>query len=104
MKNDNFEWFADTGIYKQHPDADDEGASNAATGITPSYSGVINYLNKFGQVLPGNYKDYDPVSELYYAVIRYFKNLGNISSWSDLNTNDANTKEVLLDGFPAITN
>ncbi|MFN3976479.1 MAG: pilus assembly protein [Aquificaceae bacterium] len=39
-----------------------------------SYSGVINYINKFGY--KDGYKEYDPISEMYYEIIRYFKNLG----------------------------
>ncbi len=38
------------------------------------YSGIINYINKFGY--DSGYKTYDPISEMYYEVIRYFKNLG----------------------------
>ncbi len=38
------------------------------------YSGVINYINKFGYY--DGYKTYDPISEMYYEIIRYFKNLG----------------------------
>ncbi|MHB1084992.1 MAG: pilus assembly protein [Thiobacillus sp.] len=36
-------------------------------------SGVINYINKFSDA---GYKSYDPIGELYYESIRYFKNLG----------------------------
>lgn len=36
-------------------------------------SGVINYINKFSDV---GYKSYDPIGELYYESLRYFKNLG----------------------------
>ena len=42
----------------------------AATG---GRSGVINYVNRFHR---DGYKSYDPVSELFYESIRYFKNLG----------------------------
>ncbi|MFZ8784426.1 pilus assembly protein [Thermocrinis sp.] len=38
------------------------------------YSGVINYINKFGYY--DGYKQYDPISEMYYEIIRYFKKLG----------------------------
>jgi hypothetical protein len=38
------------------------------------YSGVINYINKFGYY--DGYKTYDPISEMYYEIIRYFKKLG----------------------------
>jgi len=40
---------------------------------------------------------YDNVGELYYATVRYFENLGNVSQW----TNSATSTE--LDGFPAVT-
>lgn len=36
-------------------------------------SGVINYINRFHR---DGYKSHDPVSELFYESIRYFKNLG----------------------------
>lgn len=39
-----------------------------------SYSGVVNYINKFGYA--SGYKSYDPISEMYYEIIRYFKKLG----------------------------
>ncbi len=39
-----------------------------------SYSGVINYINKFGYA--SGYKEFDPISEMYYEIIRYFKKLG----------------------------
>lgn len=42
-------------------------------------SGVINYVNKFSD--PG-YKSLDPVSELFYESIRYFKNLGPTPEYS----------------------
>ena len=38
------------------------------------FSGVINYINKFGY--NAGYKSYDPISEMYYEIIRYFKKLG----------------------------
>ena len=43
-------------------------------GITGGNSGIINYINKFGY--NSGYKSYDPISEMYYEIIRYFKNLG----------------------------
>ncbi|MCC6026697.1 MAG: hypothetical protein LM575_06990, partial [Caldimicrobium sp.] len=39
-----------------------------------AFSGVINYINKFGY--NSGYKTYDPISEMYYEIIRYFKKLG----------------------------
>jgi type IV pilus assembly protein PilY1 len=46
-----------------------------------SYSGVINYINKFGY--NAGYKSFDPISEMYYEIIRYFKIL---KSWDILRT------------------
>ena len=56
-----------------------------ATGRRPTIadSGVINYINKFGQMTTANHKTYDPVSELYYAAIRYLRNQGNIPEYTD---------------------
>lgn len=49
------------GTFKLNPDAAAEGSS-----------GVINYVNKFGDNAP--YDVRDPVSELYYTAIRYMRN------------------------------
>jgi Tfp pilus tip-associated adhesin PilY1 len=43
------------------------------SGVSGANSGVINYINKFGYT--SGYKSYDPMGELYYEVVRYFKNL-----------------------------
>ncbi len=48
--NPNAEWDAVTGVFKENPDND----------TSYNTSGVVNYLNKFGRLLPdrpGNYKD-----------------------------------------------
>lgn len=89
VSNPNAEWDAATGIFTKNPDPVDA----AVVGV--SNSGVINYLNKFGTL--GTYKSFDPVSELYYSVIRYYKNLGNVSAY----TKDATA--TMIDGFPVIT-
>ncbi len=60
-------------------------------------SGVINYVNKFA-VKANGYKVFDPVSELFYEAIRYFKNLGpTLETYDGLNTSNNG-------GFPIITN
>jgi type IV pilus assembly protein PilY1 len=43
--------------------------------LAVSNSGVVNYLNKFGDTITGNvgYKQYD-AAHLYYAALRYFRN------------------------------
>lgn len=43
-------------------------------------SGVINYINKFSDA---GYKSRDPISELFYEGIRYFKNLGRTPEFAD---------------------
>jgi type IV pilus assembly protein PilY1 len=90
VTNTRSEWDATTGIMNTNPDT----SLASASGV--SYSGVMNYLNKFGETSK-SYMQNDNVSELYYAAIRYFENLGNVSQW----TNAASTAE--LDGFPAAT-
>jgi type IV pilus assembly protein PilY1 len=95
------EWNATTGVYITNPDG-----INSAMGITIANSGVLNYLNKFGEIsriIGDNYKTYDPVSELYYAALRYYKNLGNIPQWSNYGSASVATRTTWVDGFPVIT-
>jgi type IV pilus assembly protein PilY1 len=84
------EWDGTSGIMYTNPDP------GTATASGVGQSGVMNYLNKFGQASQ-KYMMYDNVSELYYAAVRYFENLGNVPEW----TNGASATE--LDGFPAVT-
>ena len=95
------EWDANSGVQITNPDSTDASATTSALGVTVSNSGVINYLNKFGQVQQ-SYKRRDPVSELYYGALRYLKNQGSVPLWSDI-ASDTN-KVRLVDGFPVITN
>ena len=102
--NDHPEWDASTGVLIANPDPDDATATNSEFGITVTNSGVINYLNKFGELTTQNHKSYDPVSEMYYAGLRYVRNLGNVSAYTDMS--DATTTEAkynYADGFPVIT-
>ena len=46
---------------------------NNPDGAGSGNSGVINYINKFAY--NSGYKNYDPAGEMYYQVVRYFKNL-----------------------------
>lgn len=98
------EWNSSTGQFIRNPDAADATATTNAFGITVQDSGVMNYLNKFGQITPGSYKTYDPVSELYYATLRYYRNLGNVPAWTDMSGANSATKTTWIDGFPVITN
>ena len=92
------EWDASTGVFIQNPNATDASATNA----TVVDSGVINYLNKFGQMTTKNHKSKDPVSELFYTALRYFKNQGNVEAYSTI-AGEAATRYELADGFPVIT-
>ncbi|MGL6070367.1 pilus assembly protein [Craterilacuibacter sp.] len=92
------EWNPVTGVLERNPDGSD--ASATPGGIQDS--GVINYLNKFGQMTTKQHKSIDPVSELYYTALRYFKNQGNVSAYSALSGNNQE-KYTLADGFPVIT-
>ena len=101
ISNDRAEWSATTGVMWPNPDPADASDTSAVFG-TISNSGVMNYLNKFGA--SKTYKTYDPVGELYYAALRYYRNLGNVSSWSAPNTSNATTRATYADGFPVISN
>jgi type IV pilus assembly protein PilY1 len=90
------EWDADTGVIRRNPDP----AAAAATPGAIMDSGVINYLNKFGQLTSQLHKGVDPVSELYYAAVRYFKHQGNVAAYSTIGSGNAYD---LADGFPVIT-
>lgn len=88
------EWDQKTGVYYKNPDPDDATSSNVGN------SGVINYLNRFGE---GGYKTLDPAAELYYAALRYLRNTGNYSAYSKLSANEE-TGNKEKDSFPVITN
>jgi type IV pilus assembly protein PilY1 len=90
LPNPKPEWDPTTGIMSPNPDT----VSASGSGVTQS--GVMNYLNKFGEY-GLTYKTYDNVGELYYAAVRYFENMGNVPEW----TNGASP--AALDGFPAVT-
>ncbi len=98
------EWNADTGVIYDNPHFE-EKETNKAFDVASANSGVMNYLNKFGQInrsLTNNYKTYDPVSELHYAAVRYFRNLGNVPDWSAPGTTPEQSA-VFADGFPVLT-
>ncbi len=107
IPNTNGEWNAITGVMVTNPDPNDAASTvtdaAAAGWDTPIVnSGVMNYLNKFGYSAK-NYKGFDPVSELYYTAIRYFKKLGNVDSYTTLTgAGNSATAALWLDGFPAI--
>ena len=90
------EWDATTGVMKTNPDPLDATDTNTVFGVTVTNSGAMNYLNKFGYSAQG-YKSYDPVSEMYYAVLRYFKGQTNVSTYT------SGATASMIDGFPVIT-
>lgn len=95
--NDGFpEWSATTGIMATNPAASDATDTNNTFSLAISNSGAMNYLNKFGYSAQ-NYKSKDPVSELYNTVLRYFKGLSNVSSYT------TGATAAYADGFPVIT-
>ena len=103
VSNAAAEWSSSNGVLVINPDAADAADTATLFGVPVANSGVINYLSKFGQVSPGAFKRYDPVGELYYAAIRYFKNLGNVPEWSNFGSASTATKTTWVDGFPVIT-
>jgi type IV pilus assembly protein PilY1 len=88
--NSNAEWNVNNGVYASDP----LGASPTYT-----YSGVINYLNRFGTTAAtkGVYKGLDPVGELYYEALRYFQGLAPTASAT------ASVTAGMDDGFPYYT-
>ncbi len=127
VPNPNREWNASTGVFIRNPDATDatatagvvgttSGGSSYSTGTdaaplgtttleakTVTDSGVINYINRFGQMTTKNHKTYDPVSELYYTALRYLRRQSNIAAYSSV-SGSADERYELVDGFPVIAN
>ena len=101
--NKDSEWNASNGMIHSNPDPSDASSTTNGLNVNVNDSGVINYLNKFGQLNPGNYKSKDPVGELYYAALRYFKKQGNVPEWSSMGSADRTTRNIWVDGFPVIT-
>jgi type IV pilus assembly protein PilY1 len=66
---------------------------------TYTYSGVINYLNRFGTTgTLGAYKGFDPVGELYYEALRYFQGQDPSSQ-----ATAGSPTPAMADGFPYYT-
>jgi type IV pilus assembly protein PilY1 len=89
VPNTNKEWNEITGVMFINPDPTDATAS----GVTNS--GLMNYLNKFG--FGSGYKGNDPVSELYYASLRYLRGVALPAEYTNTPTTAG------LDGFPSVT-
>ncbi len=87
--NANREWDAGSGVFVVNPDPTDAAASSVTN------SGVINYINKFGA---NGYKSYDPIGELFYECLNYFRDKGPTSAFY------SGATATEKDGFPVITN
>lgn len=103
VANPNAEWDPNTGVLYRNPDPDDATATSGALGVTIADSGAINYLNRFGQMTNSLHKSFDPVSELYYTALRYLKNQGNVSQYSNVPGGTGVNAAQAADGFPIIT-
>jgi type IV pilus assembly protein PilY1 len=99
--NPNEEWDPSTGILLANPDGNTTVKSGPSyTG--PYLSGAINYLNQFGRTgIFGQYKTYDPVSELYYESLRYIQGLQPTPQATTGLTGTSSA--TLMDGFPVTT-
>jgi type IV pilus assembly protein PilY1 len=88
--NTQTEWDATTGVFVANPMSE----------ASYSYSGVINYTNRFGR--SGQYKRHDPVGEIYYEAVRYFQ-----GKQPTANATTDTTKGVysagMLDNYPIYT-
>lgn len=106
--NPEKEWDPDTGVLIQNPSPDDADATNTTYSLTGSNrivnSGVINYINKFGNMTTQDHKSYDPASEMFYAALRYLRNKGNVPTYTDMSGASEVQKYRYTDGFPVLTN
>lgn len=75
MPNPNKEWHATTGIQLSITDPD--GLAALDTDI--DFSGAINYINGFGR---NGYKGKDPIGEIFYECLNYFKARGPTAEYS----------------------
>ncbi|MBS3897037.1 PilC/PilY family type IV pilus protein [Silanimonas sp.] len=110
VPNPEVEWDPVTGVLHRNPNPADAAATNTALGLTTApdliqHSGVINYLNLFGEVATRRQmKSQDPVSELFYAALRYVKNQPPVPEFSNnLGATPADRFDA-ADGFPVLTN
>ena len=99
VDNDHAEWDADSGVLVQNPNPEE---ADQLGNIDIEHSGVINAINLFGQLTDAPHKNHDPVSELYYTALRYFRNLGDVPEYSSV-TGNPDTRERLSDLLPVVT-
>lgn len=97
--NPHQEWDPVTGVLRTNPQKDHAVYGDQGYG----QSGAINYINRFGTLNTaqlGVYKDFDPVSELYYEAFRYLQGKGpSAASISGL-TGNASNDRTLAENFP----
>src|SRR3546814_20477992 len=86
--NTQQEWDPATGVLIRNPDSADASSSSVDD------SGVINYLNRFGPMTKAQHQSLDPVSELSYTALPYFKRQVHVPEY----TNGATGTQK--DGFP----
>lgn len=91
VTNPNAEYGTD-GLLNSDPDG-----QSGSGGVTDS--GVINYINKFSR--SHGYKSYDPVSELFYESLRYFR--GQSVASPGPTTDYLAASDAERGGFPAYT-
>ncbi|MDR6840076.1 pilus assembly protein [Pseudoxanthomonas sacheonensis] len=130
---DTAEWNLNTGVLIDNPDPTDASSTaiggTCAVNDTPDgsacsiqYSGVINYINRFGQVGTGKgsgntnnadtgrwtlkgdgSNEVDNAAELYYTALRYIRGLGNLTAFSTLGSTPLE-RYRRADGMPVIAN
>lgn len=96
--NPRAEWNTDTGVFIDNPQSGDGTYGDQGH----PRSGAIMYINKFGTLNPdaiGDYKTHDPVSELYYEVIRYLQGKQPTDGAVSLSSN-ATTKKTQKENYP----
>lgn len=100
--NAQAEWSSTDGTFVRNPQSTAASDTTTAYATSPDIqdSGVINYINKFGQMTTANDKSYDPVSEMYYAALRYLKNQGPVESYNSISNYPDGTAYKMTDGFP----
>lgn len=89
MPNPNKEWDGTTGIQLSITDPDGLAALDGDI----NFSGAINYINGFGR---NGYKGRDPIGELFYECINYYKKRGPTAEYS------TGLTAAMKDNFPVI--
>ena len=102
VDNDRREWHPRTGVLELNPDEDLADATNERYGVSIERSGIINYIGAAGQTNTNDYKNYDPLSELYYAATRYLRDLGPVAGYNAIPGNTTVDVEQAIDDFPVV--